>query len=330
MNIKKLTLSLLSLSFLLGTVNATEFRYEALYAGTVNVMGTSMDLPDFTKWHYFAFDERNNNVTVQGTSDFELENITPGNTGTEKINTDWQVRTDWDIAFHAYDIRTNSGIAGNGNAGAIFIADKASAIVAGKSLDAIYTDLTEAPAVAYPADQTISGNFYLSLLGMPPTRATSLSVASATRKAADGTTGASVDFSSLAMGNSGAIENPMIVVFKTASGKYVKVYLKQFIEENKSGILVFDYEFIPLTSTSIANVGTASFAVYPNLVSDELNINLSLETNIEIYSLHGITVKQLKNQTGEISIPVYNWAKGVYLVKTTSGKANKIQKIIIK
>ncbi|GHV72323.1 hypothetical protein FACS1894201_00850 [Bacteroidia bacterium] len=329
MNIKKITLSLLSVLFLSGTVKATEFRYSALYAGSLNVMGTPMDLPDFSKWHYFAFDETNG-VVLRGTSEFELENITPGKTGTEKINDEWKARTDWDIAFHAYDIRTNSGIAGSGNVGAIFIADTASATAAGTSLDAIYAALTVPPDTIYPADQTVSGTFYLSMTsGMPPTRATTLSVASATRKAAEGATGASTDFSSLSMSD-GGVENPMIVVFKTTSGKYVKVYLKQFIEDGKPGFLVFDYEFITLTATGIPNAETVALSVYQDLNSENLNVNLSEKADIAVYNLAGNIVKQKSAQAGMMSIPIADLPKGAYIVKVTSDKTVQTKKIIIK
>ena len=231
---KRITLSFFSFLFLAGSAMADEFTYNGLYAGTVNVMGTQMELPDFTKWHYFAFDEANG-VVFKGTSDFQLENLSPAQTGTEVINAEWQARTDWDIAFHAYDVRTNSGIAGNGRAGAAFIADSASS---GGTLAQVYAGLAEAPDIAYPADAVANGAFYFSFAAMPPMRATSLSVSAATRKAAEG--GASADFSALAMAG-GPTVNPMVVVFKTTTGKYVKAYLKQFIENGKPGFLRFDY-----------------------------------------------------------------------------------------
>ncbi|GHT33071.1 hypothetical protein AGMMS49574_17950 [Bacteroidia bacterium] len=324
MKMRRITLSLLSLLFLAGSAKSDEFTYKGLYAGQVNVMGTFMELPDFTKWHYFAFDEANG-VVLKGTSEFELENLTPARTGAEVINAEWQARTDWDVAFHAFDIRTNSGIAGNGRAGAAFIADAASP---GGTPDQVYAGLKEAPDVSYPADAVVNGSFYLSFSGMPPVRATSLSVSAATRKAGEG--GASADFSTLAMAG-GPTVNPMVVVFKTTAGKYVKVYLKQFIEDGKPGFLKFDYEFIPLQNgTGISRVKTEPVAVYPNPVTDVLNINLSGKADIAIYTLHGSMVKQLKAQTGKVSIPVSDLAKGIYLVKTSSGSASSTQKILVK
>ncbi|GAB6012766.1 HmuY family protein [Viscerimonas tarda] len=322
MNIKKITFLLLSLCSITSvSLKAGEFAYNNLYAGQVNVMAAPMELPDLGRWHYFAFDEWQG-VVFKGTSDFELENVTPGKTGTEKINTGWQARSDWDFAFHAYDFRTNSGLAGNGNAGAIFIADAASA--QGSSLDAIYAALTEAPVTTYAGDAVVNGTFYLSLTqGMPPLRATSLSVNSATRSSAKA---ASSDFSTLAMAG-GATDNPMIIVLKTTSGKYVKVYLKQFVEDGKPGFLKFEYDFIPLETTSGISVAETSELA---ILSDELQVNLSENADIAIYNLTGLPVKQVNAQSGLATIPVHGWVKGTYIVKITSGKGCRIQKISIR
>ncbi|MDR1526432.1 MAG: T9SS type A sorting domain-containing protein [Dysgonamonadaceae bacterium] len=309
-------------------VKADEYTYNDLYAGTVNIMGVPMELPDFGKWHYFAFDETQG-VLFRGTSPFELENVV-GNAGTEKINTEWQARTDWDFAFHAYDFRTNSGLAGNGNAGAIFIADAVSA--AETPLDAVYGALTEAPAITYNADAVVTGIFYLDLTkGMPPLRATSLSVNTVTRKAANGATGASADFSTLAM-SGGATDNPMIILLKTTSGKYVKMYLKQFINaEGKPGFLKFDYQFIPLAGTNgIPVTDTCPSTVYVNSASQTLDIYLPESAEVAIYNLAGLPVKRVKAPSGNRAIPVSGWEKGIYIVQIHSDKESRTQKIIVR
>ena len=301
------------------------FTYEDLYAGEFSIMGTPMKLPDFSTWHYFSFDEEYG-VVLKGTSDFELENINAGGIGTEVINTTWQSRTDWDIAFHATDIRTNSGVAGSGNAGALFIADEASA--AGVALSEIYTNLAEAPKVEYAADKALAGMYFLSLTaGMPPHRATTLSACAATKAAEDG---ASADFATLAM-SGGASENPMIVVFKTTKGKYVKVYLKQFVgEEGEPGILVMDYEFIPLAGGSgIDHASRLKFSIYPNPTTEVLNIELpEAETNssIVVYSLTGVRVKQIPAKAGRNTISVNDLSAGTYFVKIN----DSVRKLIVK
>jgi hypothetical protein len=309
-------------------VKADEFTYRDLYAGQVNVMGTPMNLPDFGKWHYFAFDETQG-VVFKGTSDFELENVNALKIGSEKVNSEWKARKDWDFAFHAYDMRTNSGLAGNGNVGAIFVADAASS--GGKSLDEIYSALTEAPVAVYKADTTMTGSFYYSLTsGMPPMRATILSVCAASRKAADGETGASADFSTFAMQGPSS-DNNIILVLRTVSGKYVKIFLKQFTEDGKPGILKFDYEFIPLKGgNGISTIKPENISVFHNSASNEIKVNLTENADIAIYNLTGSLVKEVKVKAGEAAIPVSGWAKGIYIVKINSADESRVSKVIVK
>jgi hypothetical protein len=312
-------------------VKAVEFKYDSLYAGKVSVMGAPMELPDFGRWHYFAFDEKQG-VILKGTSAFELADVNPGKVGTEKVNAEWKARTDWDFAFHAYDLRTNSGASGNGSAGAVFIADAASA--AGRPLAEVYAALTKAPATNYAADAAAAGTYYLSLTsGMPPLRATTLSVCSAVRKAAEGASGASADFSTLPM-QGAPTDNPVIIVLKTVAGKYVKIYLKQFVEGGKPGILKFDYEFIPFGGTTgVATAVSESVTLSPNPVSDVLRVSLPGSTEaagIAVYNLSGSLVKELKAQAGVTEIPVAGWAKGVYVVKVDSEEGSVVQRIVVR
>jgi hypothetical protein len=130
---------------------------------------------------------------------------------------------------------------------------------------------------------------------------------------------------------SGAIENPMIIVVKTTAGKYVKVYLKQFIENDQPGFLKFDYEFIPLEGTTgISTFPSENVAIYPNPVSDVLNVNLSQKANIAVYNLIGSLVDERNAESGLISIPVSQWAKGTYIVRINSGNDSQTQKVIVK
>jgi len=331
MNAKKIIFVLLSLCSIMSIKSqSNEFAYDSLYAGQVNVMGQMMDLPDFSRWHYFAFDE-NEGVICRGTSEFELEDINAGNVGTEKINIDWKVRTDWDFAFHAYDFRTNSGLAGNGNAGAVFIADSASAFQQGKTLETLYNTLTRAPMTIYHTDTVINGTFFLSLTqGMPPLRASSLSINSATRKGIDNADGASSHFFDFAMQGNPS-ENPMIIILKTTSEKYVKIYLRSFTnEEGKPGFLRFTYEYIPLETNFISPIPTSSqIVLYPNPVSKNLYINLSESANVSIYNTNGTLIKQYHAQSGCANISVENLAKGVYFIKIQSSKESKTEKIVV-
>ncbi|MDR3340343.1 MAG: HmuY family protein, partial [Candidatus Symbiothrix sp.] len=207
-------------------------------------------IPDYTKWYYFSFEQGD---TI-GTSKAEL-GTTVGGIGTEVINAEWKARTDWDIAFHAGDVRTNSGLAGNGAAGSLKIADA----TGDTPTSEVFANLTAAPNATYPEDGILTGTFIFGMTSMPPLRTTQLSASAATNGWA-------------VIGMGGNTEKPTVVVFKTTSGKYVKVHLKKFFDaDGKPGFLEFDYETIA-SETGISTIGTEKIALYPNPVSDVLNV----------------------------------------------------------
>ncbi|PID68176.1 MAG: hypothetical protein CR968_02835 [Flavobacteriia bacterium] len=66
------------------------------------------DVTDYGKWYYFSFAE--DKFIGEGSSD-------PA-TGDDAA---WKERTDWDIAFHRNNVRTNGGASGNGNGGIMLL-----------------------------------------------------------------------------------------------------------------------------------------------------------------------------------------------------------------
>ncbi len=66
---------------------------------------TQHDVQDLSKWYYFSFEK---GFIGEGT-------IWPA-PGNDSI---WKERTDWDIAFHKNNVKTNSGLSGNAQVGVI-------------------------------------------------------------------------------------------------------------------------------------------------------------------------------------------------------------------
>jgi hypothetical protein len=93
--------------------------------------------------------------------------------------------------------------------------------------------------------------------------------------------------------------------------------------------LEFDYETIA-SETGISTIGTEKIALYPNPVSDVLNVQTPSQATIAIYNFAGSLVKQVNAASGRVSIPISEWAKGTYIVKVTAGKNTQIQKIVVK
>lgn len=266
--------------------------------GYINIMGTTLNVPDYTKWYYFSFETG----SIVGSSDFILEDV-ENNIGTEIPNAEWTTRTDWDIAFHATDIRTN-------NAEAILIADATSIT----PLDEVYADLTEAPESGYSSDEMLSGTFISSMAAMPPLRATTMSGCVATHGWA-------------VFSSTGGSTNPSVVVFKLTNGKYVKVYLKEFFnEENKPGYINIEYKIIPAAALGINNYENININIYPNPVSDVLNIELSEKASFIIYNIIGVIVKESLLYEGRNEIPVSDLPAGTYFIKSN----DNTKKFIIK
>jgi hypothetical protein len=98
------------------------------------------------------------------------------------------------------------------------------------------------------------------------------------------------------------------------------------IEATDGGEATYTINFT--ISTSINTVKT-EFELYPNPVSDVLNISSSVDVlKVQIYSITGAEVKNLSgNQT---SVNVSDLTSGVYFISVTTEEGSNIQKITIK
>jgi hypothetical protein len=302
---KKMTISLLGI--LLATALPAQVQTFSLNISDGHFMGSP--IPDYTRWYYFSFEQGD---TV-GTSLAVLENVNSGQIGAEVIDAEWKARTDWDIAFHATDIRTNSGASGVGQAGSLKIADAESET----PLEEVFAGLKAAPAADYAADEMLTGTFIFGMTAMPPLRTTQLSAAAAASGWAS-------------IGMTGNTESPRVIVFKTATGDYAKVYLKKFLDEQGTpGFIEFDCELIPPDDgTGTKALAAPGVTVYA--VADALYADAAEKADIYVYTMAGSLVTQANLQPGRTVLPAAGWAKGVYAVKIRSAMGEKTQKIVIK
>lgn len=272
--------------------------------GEVNIMGQVRNVPEYTKWFYFSFEKGE----VVGDSPFILKDTVEGKYATEVPDTEWAARTDWDIAFHATDIRTN-GLT------AVRIADTTSVT----PLDEVYAGLKSAPKEGFEEDGTLEGTFIGSMTeGMPPPRAAQMLGCKATH-----------GWVKYGMTGGATVMNRMVVVFKLANGKYIKAYLKEFENDvDEPGYIVMEYDEIS-SPTSNADIENTQISVYPNPATDVVNVVLpdsGENTPIVIYNIAGSIVKQINGQAGLNTISVSDLSGGVYIVK-----ANQLtQKLIVK
>ncbi len=192
--------TILFVSLILGVTSCTkEDPEEPVGTGATT---KTFDARAYDKWVYFSFDK-----------------------GEEVEITDFQNSTEWDIAFHRFDVRVNCGTSGPGQGGSISMGQV--------NFDAV----TTAPTEGYSLNDSISivneeGNWtnpvtvpgdtivgkWLYFTGPPPQY---------------------------------NITNEIYVV-KTAQGKYSKIWLKDYYNDNsESGFVTMQYFYQKDGSTTL-------------------------------------------------------------------------------
>lgn len=207
---KKLLLGLLMTAFFSGfSISCDDDDDNNSQAATYDTL--TIETKDYTLWHYFSFE---NGIVGTGSADPE-----------DADDAEWKQRTDWDLAFHRTNVRTNSGASGIGEGG---------------MLEASETDFDKvlaAPATGY----TVDGTIQISLTAaMPP-----VMVDSPGNEVCDGW--ATYDHSEGAW-----VFAEKIFIIKTADGKYAKIWLKSFLDdEDSSGTVTMEYSYQADGSTSL-------------------------------------------------------------------------------
>lgn len=94
----------------------------------------------------------------------------------------------------------------------------------------------------------------------------------------------------------------------------------------------FDDLEINVVGDVILNNNTAEvsqFRVYPNPVSDQLNINTVLEDyNIQLYTIQGQLVTKTLNNSGSQSVDYSGLSSGMYLLRLTSAEVSQTLRIV--
>ena len=170
----------------------------------------SIDATAYNEWVYFSF-ETGKEV---------------GKAGVEEKKSD----LNWDIAFHRWDIRLNCGESGTGKGGVILSEGN----VAKTGWDAI----KEAPEKGYSVDEKID---IIKTFKMPnPGMAT----VGGSKIIKGGKEGSWMIFKMLGQGQYESKITNQIFVVKTASGKYAKIWLKQYTNaEKKGGHITMKYAY---------------------------------------------------------------------------------------
>lgn len=170
------------------------------------------DCSSYTDWHFFSFDDGK----VIGSCDAEDK---------EAYQT-WYNRTDWDLAFHRQNIKTNSGLSGIGRGG-----------IQEYKQDVLDFDAaTEAPTEGYAIDVADSVVYDMSRM-------------------MEGIIGYSYTGLSQPVKNWAVLTDMMsgtwtylqkVFIVRTADEKYAKIYLRNFKSEiGASGTVTMQYIYQP-------------------------------------------------------------------------------------
>ena len=173
-----------------------------------------MDCSNYTQWNFFSF--------AKG------ELIGSCDADNEADNEAWYNRTDWDLAFHRQDVKTNSGKSGKGKGGILEYHFN------GKPFD--FDAVKMAPKDGYQTDVQDSIIYDMSQMMQGIIGYVHTGLAQPTKKWA-----VLVD-----MQNSKWEYARKVFIVRTANGNYAKVYLKNFKNDiGASGTITMQYVYQP-------------------------------------------------------------------------------------
>ena len=178
-----------------------------------------IDASSYTDWVYFSISEGK----IVGTSAIDEE----------------RAGLDWDIAFHRWDVRLNSGESGDGNGGAYLATDK----IGKTGWDAL---ITVPEGISFTEDGKIVVNYDMSTMPPGSKEVSGSDVITGGMPDDDETTNDCTWLKMSYMGQGGPsyeVTNQIFIV-KTAEGKYAKIWLKQYLNaEKKSGHITMKYAY---------------------------------------------------------------------------------------
>lgn len=198
----------LALLLLLGTDSCSKHPLDPKQVAEFKKV-ENKDITDYGKWYYFSF----------ATGTFVGEGSAKPADGDDKK---WSERTDWDIAFHRQDVRTNSGASGKGKGGILEL----------QAED--FASVKTVPEGKFTEDE--AGNKITVVFQMPPEPDNYAEVP--LNKGA-------VDWAAFVHETmSWKLNKRNVFIVRTADGKYAKFQFLNFLnEKNKSGFLSFQYAF---------------------------------------------------------------------------------------
>ncbi len=191
-----------------GTVTMTVegFTEEVVLESSLMEGTFELNVSDRKKWYYFSFKD---GLVGEGSAK-----------PTDGDDAAWKEKDNWDLAFHNTNVRTNSGLSGNGQGGAFEMESN------------IMTEVTTAPGNDYITDTEIR-----IFLNMPPTNPAE------DIKNVGGNTVLDLWADFAHETGTWTIKDKVFVI-KTADGKYAKIQFVNYLDENDhGGLMKFNYVY---------------------------------------------------------------------------------------
>lgn len=100
-----------------------------------------------------------------------------------------------------------------------------------------------------------------------------------------------------------------------------------------SGDIVYFDQMTATITEAVLNVKNnilEEVSIYPNPVSDVLNVKCPKDSKVSLFNVLGVNVATKINASNKLEIPVKGLSKGIYLLKIESDNKSKTSKVIIK
>ncbi len=126
---------------------------------------------------------------------------------------------------------------------------------------------------------------------------------------------------------------PAIVNLSTFSGDNITIMIKVTWSETAGSsffVDIDDFNVENFAGVNEANKTVTTIQIYPNPVSDILNITASKEMQVKIFDAMGKVVKEQRVESGNTSFSIADLSKGIYSIQSAEGEKSFREKVFIK
>lgn len=128
--------------------------------------------------------------------------------------------------------------------------------------------------------------------------------------------------------NGSAQANVTFTAGELGSTRTGKLYI--YSNDLNNSINILDVNIVAIEVDGIGENEAIHINIFPNPVTDVLNIASESINRVEIFNMAGQRVWEGQSSENEITIATSNWAPGTYMVKVTAQGTTKVEKVIVR